>query len=355
MWSRRAKSLVGLDIGSHAMKLVHLASDGRRFQLLKLGMFPIPPHAIVDGAITDTAAIQGALRRLVAMEKLADKDIALALSGHSVIVKKVRMVRMSAEELANAIPYEAEQHIPFDVYDVNIDFQILDSQDAGNGKGGQMDVLLVAAKKGRVQELARVAQAAQLRPAVVDVDMLALINCFEQNYPEEVSGRVLSLVHIGASLMTVLVLKDGLSTFQRDITFGGNHYTAAVQKAFALSREDAEAVKLGVKEAQGSRAEVLAVLHRVTDDAVTEIKRSFEFYVASAADEPIEKVYLSGGCARMKGLAQLLNSRLGLSVEVLDPFRYIGAPERLFDAGYVREMGPMAAVAVGLAMRRKGA
>lgn len=350
MWSRRAKPLVGVDIGSHAIKLVHLSPAGRHFQLHNLGFMPLPANAVVDGTIADINTVQETLRHLVGMEKLAIKDVSLALSGHSVIVKKVRMARMTEEELSNSMPYEAEQHIPFDVYDVNIDFQIL----TGGGQGEQMDVLLVAAKKGRVEELSQVAQAAQLRPAVVDVDMLALLNCFEFNYPEEIaSGQVVSLVHIGASLMTVLILKDGLSAFQRDIALGGNQYTTALQEALGVGREDAEALKLGAAGEKSSNAEVLAVLQKSTGDVVTEVQRSFEFYLGSAGDEPIEQVYLSGGCARMNGLAQFLASRLRLPVEPLDPFRQIELPEKSFDAEYVRDMAPMAAVAVGLAMRRK--
>ena len=170
--------------------------------------------------------------------------MALALSGHSVIVKKVQMVRMSGR-MANAMPYEAEQHIPFDVYDVNTDFQILSATDANPSRSGQMEVLLAAAKKGRVDELSQVARGANLSPAVIDVDMLALTNVFELNYPDEMDGHVISLVHLGASMMTVLIVKDGLSTFQRDIALGGNQYTAALQQALGLSREDAEAVKFG--------------------------------------------------------------------------------------------------------------
>jgi type IV pilus assembly protein PilM len=354
MWIHRAKSLVGIDIGSHAIKLVHFSQAGAQLQLLNLAMLPIPPDTVVDGAIGEPAVILDALRRLGALEKIAVKDVALALSGHSVIVKKVQMVRMSEEELATAMPYEAEQHIPFDVYDVNTDFQILDAADKAGGKGGQMDVLLAAAKKERVEELSRVAQAANLRPVVVDVDMLALSNAFERNYPEEIVGHVISLVHLGASMMTVLILKDGMSTFQRDIPIGGNQYTAELQNTFALNREEAEAVKLGVRADGPLQAEVLAVLHKITHEVVAEIQRSFEFYLASAGEEPIEKVFLSGGCARMKGLDHLIAMRLCLPVEVFNPFRCVAVPERLFDPAYVQAMAPMVAVAAGLALRQKG-
>jgi type IV pilus assembly protein PilM len=354
MWFQRAKPLVGIDIGSHAIKLVHFSRVGVQFQLLNLAMLPIPPDTVIDGAIGDPVVIQDALRRLRTLEKIAAKDVALALSGHSVIVKKVQMVRMPEEDLANAMPYEAEQHIPFDVYDVNTDFQILDAADKPGGKSGQMEVLLAAAKKERVEELSRVAQAANLRPAVVDVDMLALINAFELNYPEEMFGRVISLVHVGASMMTVLILKDGMSTFQRDIAVGGNQYTAELQKTFSLDREVAEAVKLGARADAPLQAEVLAVLHKITHEMVTEIQRSFEFYLASAGEEPIEKVYLSGGSARMKGLDRILAMRLRLPVEVLNPFRSVAVPATLFDMAYVQAMAPMVAVAAGLALRQKG-
>jgi type IV pilus assembly protein PilM len=354
MWFRRTKPLIGIDIGSHAIKLVRFALTGSSYQLLDLALLPVPPDTVVDGIIGDLPAVQSMLRRLTTLERITTKDVALALSGHSVIVKKVQMVRMSEEELANAMPYEAEQHIPFDVYDVNTDFQILNANDTNPNRSGQMDVLLAAAKKGRVDELQQVARGANLIPAVIDVDMLALVNAFELNYPDEIEGHVISLVHLGASMMTVLVVKDGLSTFQRDVALGGNQYTAALQKALGLSREDAEAVKLGGRPWERAQADVLAVLRAVTEEVVAEIQRSFEFYLASSGDEPIEHLYLSGGSSRIKGLSQVLASRLKLPVQSLNPFRRVDIPEKLFDVDYVHEMGPMAAVAAGLALRQKG-
>jgi len=353
MWFRRNRPLIGIDIGSHAIKLVRFSRLGGSYQLLNLAMVPIPPEAVVDGVIADIPATQDILRQLIGLEKIRDKDVVLALSGHSVIVKKVQMVRMSEEELANAIPYEAEQHIPFDVYDVNTDFQILDAPNTSSGKGGQMEVLLAAAKKGRVDELSLVAHGANLTPAVIDVDMLALINGFELNYPEDSHGHVISLVHLGASMMTVLILKDGLSIFQRDSTVGGNQYTAVLQEALGLRLEEAEGVKIGVRPKNLAQTDVLAILRRVTEEVITEIQRSFEFYLASAGNGPVEKVFLSGGSSRLKGLSQVLAARLKVPVELLNPFRHIDIPEKLFDVDYVNDMGPMAAVAAGLAMRQK--
>jgi type IV pilus assembly protein PilM len=217
-----------------------------------------------------------------------------------------------------------------------------------------MEVLLAAAKKGRVEELSQVAQGAHLTLAVIDVDMLALINGFELNYPEDSHGHVISLVHLGASMMTVLILKDGLSIFQRDSTVGGQQYTAALQKALDLSHEDAEAIKIGVRAWNQSQTNVLTSLRRATEEVITEIRRSFEFYQASAGVEPVEKVYLSGGSSRIKGLSQVLSARLKVPVELLNPFRHIDIPEKLFDVAYVNDLGPMAAVAAGLALRQRG-
>jgi len=214
--------------------------------------------------------------------------------------------------------------------------------------------LLAAAKKGRVDELSLVAHGANLIPVVIDVDMLALINGFELNYPEDSLGHVISLVHLGASMMTVLVLKDGLSIFQRDSTVGGAQYTATLQQALGLSLEDAEAVKLGVRPWNRAPTEMLSVLRRATEEVIAEIQRSFEFYLASTGNEPVEMVYLSGGSSRLKGLSQVLAARLKVPVELLNPFRQIDIPEKLFDVDYVHDLGPMAAVAAGLALRHKG-
>ena len=354
MWFRRPKPLIGIDIGSHAIKLVRFALTGNTYQLRDLALLPLPPDLVVDGVIGDLPAVQGLLRHFITLEHITDKDVALALSGHSVIVKKVHMVRMSEEELANAMPYEAEQHIPFDVYDVNTDFQILSAQDTTAPRGGPMEVLLAAAKKGRVDELSQVARGAHLSPAVIDVDMLALMNAFELNYPDEIDGHVIAIVHLGASLMTVLIVKDGFTTFQRDMALGGNQYTAELQKSLGLSREEAESVKLGAQPGKRPQADVLTALRRVTTEVVAEIQRSFEFYLASAGDETIEKLYLSGGSSRLKGLSQVLASRLQLSVERLNPFRRIEIPDQSFAVDYVHDMGPIAAVAAGLALRQKG-
>jgi type IV pilus assembly protein PilM len=354
MWFRRTKPLIGIDIGSHAIKLARFSLAGDSFHLLNLALLPLPPDAVADGVISDIPAVQAALQHLIRLEKIADRDVALALSGHSVIVKKVQMVRMSQEELATAMPYEAEQHIPFDVYDVNTDFQILTPLEEGSNRGGQMEVLLAAAKKGRVEELCQVAQGAKLNPVVIDADMLALINGFELNYPEATHGHVISLIHLGASMMTVLILQDGSSTFQRDIPLGGNQYTAALQQALHVSYEEAEGLKLGGRPWQQSQTGVFAALRTVTEEMVVEIQRSFEFYLASAGDAPIEQVYLSGGCASLAGMSQLLTSRLKLPVELLNPFRNVTVPKTMFDADYVLAMGPMAAVAVGLAIRQRG-
>ena len=354
MWFRRPKPLIGIDIGSHAIKLVRFGFTGGSYQLLDLALLPIPSGAIVDGIIADIPTVQGLLRRLIALQKIRDRHVALALSGDSVIVKKVQMVQMSEAELANNMPYEAEQHIPFDIYDVNIDFQILDVPDASSNKSGQMEVLLAAAKRGRIEELSQVARGASLSPVVIDVDMLALINAFELNYPDDVHGHVIALAHLGASIMTVLILKDGMGAFQRDITLGGNRYTAALQKALGLGREEAEAIKCGGQPWQYAQTDVLSVLHKVTEEVVAEIQRSFQFYLASAGDESIERLYLSGGSSRLKGLCEVLASRLKLPVELLNPFRRVAISETLFDVDYVHDLGPIAAVAVGLALRQRG-
>ncbi|MCA1559614.1 MAG: pilus assembly protein PilM [Acidobacteria bacterium] len=309
---RNAKSLVGLDIGSSAVKAVELKPAGKGYKVTAFGSEPIPPDSIVDGAIIDAAAVADAIRRLFETRKIGTKDVAASLSGNAVIVKKITLPVMTGTELAESIYWEAEQYIPFDIQDVNLDYQILDRGDAA-GKG-TMDVLLVAAKKEKIADYTGVIAQAGRAAVVVDVDAFALQNAYEVNYGIE-PGAVVVLLNAGASATNINILSGDQSVFTRDISIGGNAYTEALQKELNLPFERADQLKRGEPADVVPFEEARPVLRAVTENVMLE---SFE-----------------------------------VPVEMFDPFKKIAFDSKKFQVDPAAE-APNVAVAVGLALRRMG-
>jgi type IV pilus assembly protein PilM len=348
----KAKSVVGLDIGSSAVKAVELKPVGKGFKVVAFASEPIPPDSIVDGAIIDGAGVADAIRRLFENKAFKSKEVAASLSGNAVIVKKITLPVMTDAEVADSIYWEAEQYIPYDIQDVNLDYQILDAGTGPDSKG-TMEVLLVAAKKEKIADYTGVISQAGRTPVVVDVDAFALQNAYEMNYGLE-AGGVVVLLNAGASAININILSGGQSLFTRDISVGGNSYTEAVQKELNLPSEAAEQLKKGHPVDGASFEEVRPVLHAVTENVLLEIQKTFDFFKASAASDRIDRIYLSGGASRVDGFAQALEERFGSPVEVFNPFKKIA-----FDAGKLGVsdpdgLVPTAAVAVGLALRKAG-
>lgn len=351
----KGKLALGLDIGSSSVKMILLKETKRGYQLQSFGMAPLPPEAIVDGALMNSTAIVQAIQELVSAQKIKHKETAIGVSGHSVIIKKISLPRMTQEELDESIQWEAEQYIPFDVKDVNLDTQILSP--AGTDAGGQMDVLLVAAKKDMINDYTSVVAEAGLSPAIVDIDAFAVQNAFEANYGST-EGETVVLINAGASVVNINILHNGITTFTRDITVGGNQFTEEIQKQLNVSYDEAEALKVGGRGAGDADAvvpqEVERVIQGVADQMAGEIQRSLDFYAATAADAKIARVYLSGGTAKIPALFKTIETRVGVPVEILNPFKNIEIDNRKFDPNYIMEIAPMAAVVVGLGLRRPG-
>jgi type IV pilus assembly protein PilM len=349
----KSKLTLGLDIGSSSVKLVQLKDAGKRgFTLEAFGVAALPPEAIVDGALMNSSAIVEAIRQLVSQYKLKNKDVAIGVSGHSVIIKKIAMPRMTQEELEDTIQWEAEQYIPFDVKDVNIDVQILQAPETDTGTG-QMDVLLVAAKKDMINDYTSVVSEAGLNPVVVDVDAFAVQNAFEANY-ELPQTETVVLVNAGASVVNINVLANGVTTFTRDVTMGGNQFTEEIQKQLNVSYDEAEKLKIGGDAAADTDSvvpqEVERVIQGVADQMAGEIQRSLDFYTATAADSHIARLYLSGGTAKIPTLFRVIEQRVSVPVEILNPFKQLDTAR--FDQNAVMDNSSAAAVGVGLALRR---
>jgi len=347
-------SLVGLDIGSSSVKAVELAARGRGkdFELRSLGLVPLPSEAIVQGAFLNSSAIVDAIKEAIEIGRIKAREVAVAVSGHSVIVKKVNLPTMSRDELAEQILWEAEQYIPFDVNEVNLDFQILDSSNAD----GQMDVLLVAAKKDLIDDYVQVIREAGLVPSCVDVAAFAVENAFEANYEVEPEDTI-GLIDVGAQVVNITILQDGVPAFTRDINTGGNQYTEEIQKALSVNFEEAERIKLGGGAGSDHQEvvpqEVDGAIRSVTDSVVGEIARSLDFFTATSGDARISKVLLSGGGSRMAGFDTAFRGRTGLDVEILNPLARM-TPSKAFDREQLDEIGPALSVGVGLAMRKAG-
>lgn len=342
------KELIGLDIGSSTIKAVGLDWGRKTPKLKHFGLISLPPEAIVDGAFMDSATIVESIRNLVDGLKIKTRQVAVSISGHSVIIKKINVPAMSEAQLEESIRWEAEQYIPFDIEDVNLDFQILD-EPAGQD---QMAVLLVAAKKDMINDYTTVIEEAGLHPVVVDVDSFAIENAYNLCYesPEE---EVVALVNIGAGVMTINVLKGGTSAFTRDISIGGRQITEDIQKRLKMTYEEAEALKVKERDSGPQSQEVERIIQGTAEQLATEVRRSLEFFSASSAGMEIKRVFLSGGCAKIQALPALIEERIGVSVEVFNPFSKIDYPPEQFDPEYIQQMAPLAAVGVGLALRRE--
>jgi type IV pilus assembly protein PilM len=343
-------SIVGLDVGSSTVKAVELSTrgKGKSFELSHLGVADLPAEAIVQGAFLNSGAITDAIREAIEKAKIKTKNVAAAVSGHSVIVKKVSLPMMTRDELEEQIRWEAEQYIPFDVNEVNLDFQILEGVEGD----GQMEVLLVAAKKDLIDDYVQVITEAGLQPVAIDVASFAVENAYEANYDVGLD-EVVALVNIGAQVVNINVVSGGVPSFTRDITTAGNQYTEEIQKAMSISFDEAERIKLGGQGTDSQDVvpqEVQQAMQTVTETVIGEISRSLDFFAATTADSRIGKVVLAGGAAKVSGFEDAFRERTGLPVETLNPLTRM-LPTTRFDQEYLDEIAPALGVGVGLAMR----
>ncbi|MFZ6017605.1 MAG: type IV pilus assembly protein PilM [Nitrospirota bacterium] len=342
-----SKNSIGLDIGSSYLKAVQLKETKGGYELLLFDMLKLPPELIVDGAIIDSFRLIESLKELIRKAEIKTKNAVIAVSGHSaVIIKRISLPEMSEEELSESIKFEAEQYVPFDIEDVNLDFQILGPKE----EPGQMDVILVAVKKDIINEYVSVVKEAGLNPIIVDINSFALENVFEINYEIEPDKNV-AIVNIGASTININILKGGISVFTRDSSIGSNLHTEALQRRFNVTYDNAERLKRGEPVENVSPEDARSVIESASGDILEEVARSFEYFLSTTLHEDISKVILSGGCALIKDFPGLLAERTGIETWVMEPFRSIKIPKK-FDVAYIEEMAPMAAVAMGLALRR---
>ena len=347
----RAKGVIGLDIGSSSVKLVELKEKkAGEYQLVRLGVEALSPEAIVDGSIMDSSLVVDAIQRLNESTGAKGASYATSLSGHSVIIKKIQLPAVPAEELAESIQWEAEQYIPFDINDVRLDYVVLAEGEPGRDN---MEVLLVAVKRDKVNDYVSVISQTGKQAVLVDVDAFAVQNAYEVGYDLD-PLKVVALVNMGASVTNINILARGQTVFWRDISFGGNQFTEALQREFNLAFDQAERLKRGENVDRYSAGDARPVLDTVSAEMAGEIQKTFDFFAATSSEGPVDELVLSGGCALTPNLEQVLRERFGVPTEQLNPLRRIQYKESDFNAEWLRTIAPMLAVAVGLAVRKVG-
>lgn len=341
-----AKNCIGLDLGSTSVKVTQLKKGRSGYQLVSFGVEPIPPDTIVDGAILNHSSVVDAVRALFSRLKIKQKEVAIAISGNAVIIKKIFVPNMTPAELEEQVPWEAEQHIPFNRNDVEIDYQVL----GGKNAQGQMELLLVAAKKEVVADYAAVAREAGLSPVVVDIAAFAAQNAFETAYGA--LGETVALINVGASLSTINILTNGQSAFTRDVAMGGNAFTDDIKRHMGVSHEEAEALKVAFTDGDASQ-DIGRILQATANAIAGEFQKSLDFFLAGHPETTISKVYLAGGSARVPPLLAAIESRARVLVEVVEPFRSLQIGPGL-DEKMLKSSGAQGVVSLGLAMRAPG-
>jgi type IV pilus assembly protein PilM len=341
----RPKGVVGLDIGSSAVKLVELKERRpNEFHLQRLGVEPLSPEAIVDGSIMDSSLVVDAIHKLNDHTKVKGTQYATSLSGHSVIIKKIQLPAVTPEELAESIQWEAEQYIPFDINDVRLDYVVLSEGEPGRDT---MEVLLVAVKHDKVNDYVSVISQTGKSPALV------VQNAYEVNYDLD-PRKVVALINTGASVTNINILARGSTVFWRDISFGGNQFTEALQREFNLSFDQAEALKRGQQVDRYGAGEARPVLDTVSSELAGEIRKTFDFFSATSSEGPVDELVVSGGCALTPNLLQVLRERFEVPTEVMNPLKRIHFRDSDFDGQWLQSVAPMMAVAVGLGIRKVG-
>lgn len=347
-----ARQCIGLDIGSSSVKLVQIKKSRRGTSLQNFGIEPLPPEAIVEGTIVDQEAVSNAIIGLKKRISLKGKDIAMAVSGNSVIIRRLHIPAMEGAALAEQMEWEVRQNIPFARDEVIVDWEVLVERTPDE----QMEVCLVAAKKEIVEQYVSVVSAAGFNPAVVDTDAFAMQNAVETSVGFTPNETV-AVINIGSQFSTIAIIHNGNPVFHRNLSAGGNTYTEAIRHRLAVSREGAEAYKVGSGAPGAAEVvpqEVHRVLAQISEQVSAEFQRTIDFFVNDAVDANLTKVYLTGGSALVPQLPRAIQDRSRVPVEILDPFASVTVDARRFDVDYLRANAPVAAVAFGLALRAPG-
>lgn len=350
----RERQVVGLDIGSHSIKVVELIPKRKEaeelFEVKKIGYEMLPRDAIVEGTIIDSAAVVETIRMIFDENKISNKNVAISISGNSVIIKKIILPFMDTEELAESIIWEAKHNIPYPFEETNIDYSILKPSPESEEKN--LDILLVAAKKDKIANYSNVVHQTRKNLKAIEVDVFALYNALEINYTEVLSETTLALINIGANLTNTIIIQNGTPQFFRDLSVGGFSIIENMSKDLNISFDDAEKALKGIPLQDIPPEKLEAALQTNTENLFEEIEKTFSFYAAGEKQEKkIDQIFLSGGVSKLKGLPVLFEKKFGIKTEIFNPFRKISYDEKKFDSIYFQELAAIFGIATGLATR----
>jgi len=349
------RNLVGVDIGTASIKVCQVKETRKGLGLVRLGYAPLGPQVIVDGQVMDSGAVVEALQKVFHDAKIRQKECALSVSGQSVIIRKITVPMMTEAELEEQIQWEAEQHIPFDIKDVHVDYQVLRRR----AEASQMDLLLVAAKRDQIEEYAQLARNAKLKPLVCDIDAFTVQNLFEYSraLPQD---QTIALINVGASLSSLNIIANGVSAFTREIANGGNGITEEIQKQLNVPHDQAEAYKCGgsASAEEPGRAgmvpqQVVQVIEAVSDTIAAEIQRSLDFFMATSGEGEIARIYVTGGSANLAALARAIERRARVSVETWSPVEKLTIEAKEVDPLLLQTRAAQLSVALGLSLRKE--
>jgi len=349
------RNLVGVDIGTASIKVCQVKETRKGLGLVRLGYAKLGPQVIVDGQVMDQAAVIDGLQRVFHDAKIRQKECALSVSGQSVIIRKISVPMMTEAELDEQIQWEAEQHIPFDIKDVQVDYQVLRRRP----EASQMDLLLVAAKRDQIEDYAQLARNAKLKPVVCDIDAFTVQNLFEHSRGLP-TDQTVALLNVGASLSSLNIVANGVSAFTREIANGGNVITEEIQRQLDVPYDQAEAYKCGgaASPDDPTRAgmvpeQVVSVIEAITDSIAAEIQRSVDFFMATSGEGDIARIYVTGGTANLAALRQAIERRSRVPVETWAPIEKVSVEAREVDPQLLSQRAAQLSVALGLSLRKE--
>ena len=340
----RKKTTVGLDIGSGLIKVAVIDHGKGEPELTKVIIMPLLADAIVEGEIMDPGIVTDAVRHAMEAAGVKSRDVVTAVGGRDVIIKKIQIERVKEQQARELMRWEAEQHVPFDMESVELDFQILDPY----SDGLEMSVLLVAAKRELIETKMRLLTDAGLNPALVDVDAFALHNAFEMNHPDAMNG-VVGLINIGHEVTNINILDEGVPILTRDITVGTRRFREDLQRERGLGSEEAEMLLQGYDRSP----HLDAVIESRGEEIAVGIERAAAFLASSSRSaSPMRAVFTCGGGARVPGLTQALGARLRIAVEQANPLANLRVRDGALDSLVTDEVAPLLMLPIGLALRQ---